>query len=92
MPNWGFEDKTEAWTDGDDEPTDEFGFKVSDFADEAPAEPVNAEKPEKDDDEDEEEDEEKDEDDGKPATEEPEQYKYEYGGGDFGGGGASTKF
>ena len=46
----------------------------------------------KDDDEDEEEDEEKDEDDGKPATEEPEQYKYEYGGGDFGGGGASTKF
>lgn len=58
MPNWGFEDKTEAWTDGDNEPTDEFGFKASDFADEAPAEPVNAEKPEKDEDDDDDDDDE----------------------------------
>ena len=59
MPNWGFEDKTEPWTEGkDEEPTDEFGFKLSDFADdESPAEPADAEKPE---DEDEDEDEKED--------------------------------
>ena len=63
MPNWGFEDKTEAWTDSDNEPTDEFGFKASDFADEAPAEPVNAEKPEKDEDDDEDDDDDDDDED-----------------------------
>ena len=56
MPDWGFEDKTEAWSE-DDEPTDEFGFKPSDFTDEAPAEPVNAEKPEDDDDDEDDDDE-----------------------------------
>lgn len=39
-----------------------------------------------------EDEEEDDDDDAKPATEEPEQYRYKYGGGDFGGGGAKTKF
>lgn len=39
-----------------------------------------------------EDEEEEDDDDAKPATEEPEQYRYKYGGGDFGGGGAKTKF
>ena len=39
-----------------------------------------------------EDDEEEVEQDAKPAAAEPEQYKYKYGGGDFGGGGAKTKF
>lgn len=30
MPKWGFEDNEDSWSD-EEEPTDEFGFKMSDF-------------------------------------------------------------
>lgn len=54
--------------------------------------PENGKEADDEDNEEENEEDEDDDEDSKPATDEAEQYKYKYGGGDFGGGGASTKF